>query len=251
MKKGTNMPRENKTRGPSLRLQKFEETWGDRFNFIELSEDELHSHNLVKVDCDGTVDCIDERDNKDDSPRMSQKLAGASMAKLVLKAIEQKKSLDDVMQESIEADEVFYWHDDDHDHPEGMTGCGANDKEAEIVLRYLTKVNKMPENEARVLRDKVIAGKTARQRVEFMKELAGERGKEDELVVKVSSLTGDHNPQAKVAINMELGKTLIHGEGGERNFVVDAAGDTDQIHLALATVDILSSPRKIDVLYIK
>jgi len=222
-------------------MSRIEEVWGDRFDFQKIEAARMADFNLKRVDHDGQEDCIDERDDQTGNPRLAQKLAGASMAGLVLRAIDQQESLGEVMVQSLKDGEVFYWHDDDHDHKEGMTGCGANDHEAEIVLHFLTKVRRMDEKEAVSLRDKVIGGQTAADRVQLMKETAQSMNQE-EMVVKVSSLVGPHSADT-LAINMIEGTTLIHGQEDKRNFVVDS-GNIDQIHLALATVDILSDSSK-------
>lgn len=247
--KGTTMSRETKVKESNLQPQSIQKIWQDsRFVFKEITKDQLSEYNLKRISHDATVDCIDERDNENGSIRKSQKLAGASMATLVLRAISEQKSLDEIMKVSIEAGEVFYWHDDDHQHAEGMTGCGANDKKDVILLRFLTKVKGMGEEEATALRDKIIGGKSARDRVDYMTKLAEEKGR-PELVVKVSSLTGSHTATS-IAVNQQEGVTLVRMAGEKRNFVVDSS-DLNQINLALATVDVLSAEgQKVVVLWI-
>lgn len=214
-----------------------EKTWQQRFKFQVIEQSELTEFNLIRRKHNGQIDCIDEREDISGRPRLARKLSGASLGLLTITAINQEKPLNQVIEQSLAKGELFYWHDDDHHHQPGMTGCGANDHLTEITTEFLIRAREMGQKEAQNLASKIIIPPSAQERIDWAKQVSQEK------VIKVSSLTGGH--QANVlAVNLKAGTTLVHGKSDKRCFVVDPEDKKDQVNLALATVSVLSQPNQ-------
>jgi len=224
-------------------FQQLKDIWQALFDFEFIEAKKLAVMNLKRVSHNEKLDCIDERPEKSGEDRLAKKLSGASLAPLVLQTLNENKPLAEEMEQWFNNAKKFYWHDDDHNHQIGMTGCGANDHLREIVIKFLTKVKGKTEQEAREITERLIVPNPAEERIKQAQQIKPDQ------VVKVSSLKGPHTAN-DLFINLENGTTLIHqnyGESALTHFVVDPEGDIDQINFALATVNVLSEPGKLKV----